>query len=43
MHLNRALADMAAGHYVSVYAATGTGLNALTLPLAASEELDESC
>lgn len=43
MHLNRALADMAPGHYVSVYAATGTGLNALTLPLAASEDLDESC
>ena len=43
MHLNRALADMAPGHYVSVYAATGTGANALTLPLAAAQDLDESC
>ena len=43
LHLNRALADMAPGHHATVHAATGTGLNALTLPIAATQDLDDIC
>lgn len=43
LHLNHALAEMAPGHRARVHAATGCGLNALTLPLAACDELDDIC
>ncbi|MCC6420521.1 MAG: diguanylate cyclase [Gemmataceae bacterium] len=42
-HLNQLAASLSSGARVEVYAATGTGLNADTLPVAALDSLDDCC